>query len=827
MNTTALEVAEVESSWEVISADNSSGAGDGSQQHHSHPSTPPLPQQIAHKPISTPDFTSSRQETKINDTDDDNDDEDGVTTVEEEVLAETDASDYYHRKNISSPSDEIMDKEGEASNQDLLQVLLERDEAIARLTESLQKEEETKQKQASLPQTKEDEENLANTSNLRAELSAMVDWLNSSVVDDMVGNPSIECVLDQPDSESGAGSEAAAGHHLSIKDTRTLSSDDPMVQSVYKHCLKMRERLVSTEVKLSTAKKQLRDARNNAIGTTNTTADQDDGNKLESEIEGSSTDHHPRQLFLDELKAVQEDVRNKVVVNENLRKDLKEAVDLIRPLQEDVMALKEGQDDLIMEDYPSKRKINNIKTEADSDRLESATQLRGDKSSMQDLQIEVRQLRAQIQAADNELKQSPQTINEINGIMTPWKCNKSRGKERDHSWGNTNQASNEEEDRQSLYVDADSELKKVKDELQKKIVDEEALMTMMRESLDITNALEVHAKNLETENEAHCKQEKDLEFTKVMLETELATSNQETVKAHENIARLESELQVTIMNAGGFPDLASELQSTRANLERREKSEKKLKKSLSEAVHMLSALRSHVLTEEKERKMWKRRLKSSTSKGGDCNTSINSSEPQIMAMMQSSDPNRREDQVMILQLKSHIVAMEHQITCIQERVRDMECFHPTSSGLPSDQEKIFKLEEQLREAESAHEVTTSVLEEVSDINKELLIDLKQAETEGVEILEELEIVKEKQRISEEEIDNAKYIAASAIRKFDELIDKEREKGSAISASSGGRLFGSLRSSEPRTLTGYIIKLSEHINIIMERNSAVDFLLERK
>merc|ERR1719148_348583 len=195
---------------------------------------------------------------------------------------------------------------------------------------------------------------------------------------------------------------------------------------------------------------------------------------------------------------------------------------------------------------------------------------------------------------------------------------------------------------------------------------------------------------------------------------------------------------------------------------------------------------------------------------------MNSAGPEIMAMIQSSDSDRREDQVMILQLKSHIVAMEHQITCLQDRVRDMECFHPTSSGLPSDQEKICKLEEQLREAENAHEVTTPMLENVTEINKELLSDLKQTETEGVEILDELEIVKEKLRISEEEIDNAKYIAASAIRKFDELIDKEREKGSAVSGSSGVRSFGSIRSSEPRTLTGYINKLNEHVNIVMER-----------
>jgi len=56
-------------------------------------------------------------------------------------------------------------------------------------------------------QTKE-YENLANTSNLRAEVCVTVDWSNSSVVDDMDDNLSIEYVSNQPISENGAGLEA-------------------------------------------------------------------------------------------------------------------------------------------------------------------------------------------------------------------------------------------------------------------------------------------------------------------------------------------------------------------------------------------------------------------------------------------------------------------------------------------------------------------------------------------------------------------------------------------------------------------------------------------
>lgn len=461
-----------------------------------------------------------------------------------------------------------------------------------------------------------------------------------------------------------------------------------------------------------------------------------------------------------------------------------------------------------MEDYPTKSETEEVNMEY----LDSATGLQEEKSSMQELQVGVQQLRARLQAADKELIQSQYALDITD--LTPKKCNKSRGKERDISWGNAAQSSNEEKDRQPLYIDSDSELKKVQEKLQKKIVDEKALLITIRESLNKFNAIE-------RENEAHCKQKKDLEITKLTLETELAKSTKETILAHEKAFILESQLKASIMNVGEFPDLTLELQATRADLERREKSEKKLKKSLNEAVNMLNSLRSHVLSEEKEKKKWKRRLKLSSSKGSDSNTSTNSSGSELIAMMQSPDSDRREDQAMILQLKSHILAMEHQISCLQERVQDMEAFRPTSTGLRSDQEQIHELEEQVREAESAYEATTFMLEEVSDINKELLNDLKETETDGLECFEDLKIVKEKLKISQEEIDNAKYIAATAIRKIDELIDKERDKGSTVSGSSGARSFGSIRSCNPRTLTGYINKLSEHVNIVMERNSVVD------
>merc|ERR1740124_1370261 len=52
-------------------------------------------------------------------------------------------------------------------------------------------------------------------------------------------------------------------------------------------------------------------------------------------------------------------------------------------------------------------------------------------------------------------------------------------------------------------------------------------------------------------------------------------------------------------------------------------------------------------------------------------------------------------------------------------------------GISNDQEeRIGDLEERLRDAERAHEDARSMLAEVSEVNKELLNDLRQTEAEG-------------------------------------------------------------------------------------------------
>jgi len=669
-----------------------------------------------------------------------------------------------HPSNVPNDVDQI---------DELRQLLMDRNEAIAELKSKLNN---------SSPKKNDSNEDTG----LRKELNAVVDWLDSS--DRINGNPAIECVvrnncLDENKREDGS----------EVLDTSSLS-EDPAVQSVYKHCKNMKEKLLSTESKLASTKRELENVR--------VSMEQDDSASCDDR-----SDVLIENNALAELDAIKNEVRNKDAANEALRKSLKDAVELLKPLKEHTERAELEKEKILLE-------LSSLKARHRSENTDGEMKKKGGETHIDEivnLHMDVQQLRARLKASEEELAQSP----------TPTKSNR-KGKEKDDSWRNTAQSSNEEEDRQSLLIDSDSELKRVQDELQKKIIDEDTLKSMIRKLSSNLTTVTLQAESFAHDTEEYHKQVQSLESTITSLRDELIKSENKVARLNEKVSNVDSELLlVENSNTADFKHLTKELEATREDLERREKSEKKLKKSLEEAVNMLNALRYHVLAEEKERKKLKKQLMLSSRNDGK-STNMVSTASEVMEIMNTPDSDRRKDQGTILQLKSHIIAMEHQIRGLEERLMEMEAFHPTSNILPSDQEKIDKLEKELSKVKKAHGITKSMLDEVSEINKELLSDLKQTEIEAADVMEDLGILKGKLRISQEEIDNAKYVAATVLRKFDEIVDQEREKGSGTGSSCGRSSYISLHNSEPRTLTEFILSLEK---IVTERTNVVGSSIE--
>jgi len=221
------------------------------------------------------------------------------------------------------------------------------------------------------------------------------------------------------------------------------------------------------------------------------------------------------------------------------------------------------------------------------------------------------------------------------------------------------------------------------------------------------------------------------------------------------------------------------------------KERKKLKKSLGEGVGMLNSLRNHVETSEKERKKLKKVLRimhtKNEKKGANDGTSPRNGRTKIQALTTHyaddchvPDPDKIENETTILKLRSHILEMEHEIRILEERIDEFEVSNPRGESISIDNNggehdslQIRKLKEQLAEANNACEVANSMLDEVAEINKEMLIDLKQTEDEAAEALNELNALTMQFNRARAEIDDAKYVTTFAIQKLDRSENEDR------------------------------------------------------
>ena len=160
--------------------------------------------------------------------------------------------------------------------------------------------------------------------------------------------------------------------------------------------------------------------------------------------------------------------------------------------------------------------------------------------------------------------------------------------------------------------------------------------------------------------------------------------------------------------------------------------------------------------------------------------------------------------------------MEHEIRTLEDRIAELEAMKmdpvAKTKGMSDDTSEIQRLEKRLQESERAYEITKTMLNDVSNVNKELLSDLKQTEIECGESLEECDMLKLKLRGALEEIDNAKYVATSSLRKLDEVINP-----------NGDSLIGSRRltltaSGDKKSLPELIGNLETHIKSILSMSS---------
>jgi chromosome segregation ATPase len=298
---------------------------------------------------------------------------------------------------------------------------------------------------------------------------------------------------------------------------------------------------------------------------------------------------------------------------------------------------------------------------------------------------------------------------------------------------------------------------------------------------DISGSRKISATSVQTELDANETQIKSLQ-------EELSKYQKELQEKNERLASLEQEVNGSKENvqSSGTDDnlqkrvwiLEAELAKAKKSILKKKEAEKTLKRSLRDAIGLLKPLQMHLEeSEEEKRELEKEIVDLKRRLGGD---------DVDVAIVDKSDSKRTANVQQMRDLENAVKQLEDENSQLHDALEDMSrqslnVSHVSSfSALtpsqikPLDVRQESRLREELVELKSRYEVTQRRLESFVGENRSLVAELNKREAES-EQLRELKALREKLRINERELDNAKYIATSALVKVEELTMANVEK----------------------------------------------------
>jgi chromosome segregation ATPase len=495
--------------------------------------------------------------------------------------------------------------------------------------------------------------------------------------------------------------------------------------------------------------------------------------------------------FRNRIQALLVSYHNCKQQTEVLRQNLSEAVELVVPLKEHVLRI--DNEKAALEYKLAKKSKRLILSEQNSGALNSKNpQDRSVHSAQQslsnllqkdeeiiDLKIEIDQLREELKRTDSDLVNIEGVQETFNDMPTPTKHNISARKNRRKTL--TSQPGNEEEATQSRMFE--SHISRLQLEIKNRTSTEKTLKSMLQNA-----SLRITALNLQVEEFLHQK----LQAEKEMNDQKLNIANLEDALTKKS---LRSSVSIKESNDQVFEykellkemtarndKLVIDVDSLKIELKINSKEKKKLKKSLEEAVVMLNSLRSHVETAEKERKKLKKQLRSLLLKKQEEGMNSSSILEPNPTSFHEPDPDEMANRSTILQLRSVVVEMEHQIRTLEERIQELENCNTQQRQLSLNIEdghhnhenntnnnhssQLPERHEELAELRGVYNSTKQKLDEITEINREMLMDLQQTEEQASETWQELVSTKLNLESVREEMENALSMACTVIRKLD-------------------------------------------------------------
>mmetsp|Transcript_12487 Transcript_12487/g.18327 ORF Transcript_12487/g.18327 Transcript_12487/m.18327 type:complete len:831 (-) Transcript_12487:2564-5056(-) len=398
-----------------------------------------------------------------------------------------------------------------------------------------------------------------------------------------------------------------------------------------------------------------------------------------------------------QISIYREDLKAREESSAELRASLREAVTLLKPLQDAV-----------------------TKTEGEKRELEA---------KCESLRKERDMLKAETNSAENSQQElSPRTM-PSGEEQTERSTREKRDFARKKFERMLSSASSRFEDLQkgsSSLTDENEYLQSQIQKLEKQLEEAQSVGGGEKTNRDaVFQMREAAIEQLEQDLEGYAKrlEEKEEEFRK--LEEQLHQARSIPNDGTNDRAKLERELEQK-------RDVEKELTAVKQELSNKSEAERMLNDSLKEALSLLQPLQVHLETAEKEKKALARELKRTRKTMAKLDRSVDS---RSTSRSVDASASQNDFDFMIDQLHEE---------------------NPT------------KLQEDLVEMKSRSQVTEGKLNAATLRNKELKDALTEKEHFEQDMIEELAILRKKLEKSEHELENAKYIATSALMKVEEL-----------------------------------------------------------
>jgi len=386
-----------------------------------------------------------------------------------------------------------------------------------------------------------------------------------------------------------------------------------------------------------------------------------------------------------------------------LRASLKDAVEVLKPLQDRVDKADREKQELM-------RKIRMLESGGGGQEL---------RKQLQDRERQIDQLEQQLESLELELSRAKLMVANNVLISQQKRADESSSGSASRSLGELKAKRSAESALQKMLKDTQSRFQALQD----RSVEIEARNGQLQQQLEGNDQQQEQVLELQKEAEA--------------LRKELARKESEV----NNLAQKLQAAQALGSSDDTTRELQAKLRETTDQVRAKKENERKLNGTLKEALGLLKPLQMHLEEAEKEKRELLKQIQSGTSSG-------------------------RNEQT-LRELQSAVKHLERENSQLHDALEDASQLNASHlSGMSNKTDS--KIRAQFVEMKSRYEVTRNRLEGAEMENNALLEDLNKRDEDEQAMIDELTMLRQELKSSEAELENAKYIATSALVRVDEL-----------------------------------------------------------